>query len=132
MPECNNLDPRDLARYRRDRERYPLFADDPTVVRPPRTIQESAARRDWYRADIRRRLQMMHTVGFMTAVLYLKQCRIARIPPADVWAALRWFRANDLGWEYAADALRALLRQHGIEPPMPPASWARCVFGDEP
>lgn len=121
-------DPRDYARYQRDRDRYPLFADDPSVVPPPRTVEDAAARREWYRAEISARLRMMRIYGYLVACHYLKQCRAARIPPSDVWTALRWFRANDLGWEYAADALHQLLQRYGIEPVMPPAAWSRAVF----
>lgn len=113
------IDPHDYKRWLRDRQRYPLFADDPSVVPLPRTAEEAEQRRQQYRSEIESRLRDMRVTAFMRAAYYLKVARRARVPGCDIWAALRTWRVYGLGWEYAADALHCLLRHHGIDVPIP-------------
>lgn len=108
------IDPHDYKRWLRERQRYPLFADDPAIVRPPRSRAEAEARRQAYRNDIRARLRDMQVAAFLRAAHYLKLCRRARIPGAEVWAATATARRAGLDWAYYADTLYRLLRRHGV------------------
>ena len=101
--------------YLRRRAKCPMFADDPDLVRPPRTRAEQEEYRKQQRSRVQRMFRSQRAAALWAAHRWYWRLRNARVDASEIWAATRAWRRFGLGDEYLADALQRLARRHGLE-----------------
>lgn len=107
------VSPRAWRRYQRARAEAPLFADDPSVVPPPPTVDQELARRREIAEDFGRRMaaidrEMRRRVRRLHRIL-----RRAGVTMEEIRNEARAVRG--LGPAYLADALRRSVRRRELD-----------------
>jgi hypothetical protein len=108
-----DVSPRAWSRWLKAREEAPLFADDPSVVPPPPTVDQELARRRELAEEFGRRMaaidrEMRRRVRRLHRIL-----RRAGVTMEEIRNEARAVRG--LGPAYLADALRRSVRRRGLD-----------------